>query len=69
MKIKCVLHVLSLLGDVVHVEVLGNHLIFLNTLQATADLFEKRSFIYSDRPRMPMLKELSDSLPSHARRQ
>lgn len=45
-------------GDVLHVKVLGNHVIILESLEAVNDLFEKRSSIYSDRPRMPMLVEL-----------
>ncbi|TDL20319.1 hypothetical protein BD410DRAFT_725961 [Rickenella mellea] len=45
-------------GDVVHVEVLGKHILILNSLETAVELCEKRSHIYSDRPRMPMLKEL-----------
>jgi len=36
----------------------GAHLIVLNTTKAISDLFEKRSAIYSDRPRMTMISEL-----------
>ncbi|THH08956.1 hypothetical protein EW145_g2353 [Phellinidium pouzarii] len=45
-------------GDVVHVEVLGQSIIFLNSAKATSDLFEKRSTIYSDRPRLPLLNDI-----------
>lgn len=46
------------IGDVVYVTVLGQHLVFVNSAKAAYDLFEKRSAIYSDRPRLPLLKEL-----------
>ena len=45
-------------GDIIHLEVLGTHIIVLNSIEATTDLLEKRSTIYSDRPRMPMVKEV-----------
>ncbi|EIN04665.1 cytochrome P450 [Punctularia strigosozonata HHB-11173 SS5] len=45
-------------GDVVSFESLGVTTVVLNSLQATHDLFDKRSTIYSDRPRMPMITEL-----------
>ncbi|KLO17671.1 cytochrome P450 [Schizopora paradoxa] len=45
-------------GDVVRVTVLGKDLIFLNTAKAANDLFERRSSIYSDRPRLPLINEL-----------
>jgi len=38
-----------LYGDVTHLNLLGQHLIFLNTEEAANDLLEKRSKIYSDR--------------------
>ncbi|KAF7422334.1 hypothetical protein PC9H_010490 [Pleurotus ostreatus] len=37
-------------GDVMHLEVLGNHLVVLDSREAAIDLLEKRSAIYSDRP-------------------
>ena len=46
-------------GDVVHLEIFGKHMIILNTFEAAQDLMEKRSAIYSDRPRFVMLAELS----------
>ena len=45
-------------GDVVHVNVLGQHLIFLNSEKAAIDLLEKRSAIYSDRGTSVMVNEL-----------
>ncbi|KAA1467206.1 CyP450 monooxygenase [Dentipellis sp. KUC8613] len=45
-------------SDIVHVEVLGTHIIVLNTKEVADDLLDKRSSIYSDRPRMPMMNEL-----------
>ena len=37
-------------GPIMHVNVLGQPLIVLNTHKATADLLERRAAIYSDRP-------------------
>ncbi|TDL20318.1 cytochrome P450 [Rickenella mellea] len=45
-------------GDIVHVEVFGKHILILNSLEGAVDLCEKRSHIYSDRPRMPMVGEM-----------
>ncbi|KAF5329779.1 hypothetical protein D9619_009098 [Psilocybe cf. subviscida] len=46
-------------GDVLSFEILGQRVVILNSLEAAQDLLEKRSAIYSDRPRWPML-ELMD---------
>jgi hypothetical protein len=35
--------------DVVHVDVLGSHLVILNSIKTANDLLDKRSSIYSDR--------------------
>ncbi|KAF8874943.1 cytochrome P450 [Infundibulicybe gibba] len=45
-------------GDIMHLNVLGQSIIDLSSTRRTTDLMEKRSLIYSDRPRMPMLNEL-----------
>ncbi|KAI0028835.1 cytochrome P450 [Vararia minispora EC-137] len=45
-------------GDVVYVNVFGQPIVILNSLQAAQDLLDQRSVIYSDRPRMPMAGEL-----------
>ncbi|KAF8874410.1 putative CyP450 monooxygenase [Infundibulicybe gibba] len=45
-------------GDIIHINVLGHPIILLGSVTRTSDLFEKRSSIYSDRVRMPMLNDL-----------
>ncbi|THU78086.1 cytochrome P450 [Dendrothele bispora CBS 962.96] len=45
-------------SDIVHINVLGDHTIVLNSSKATNDLLEKRSGIYSDRPPMHMMMGL-----------
>ncbi|THU76425.1 cytochrome P450 [Dendrothele bispora CBS 962.96] len=37
-------------SDIIHISVLGDHTVVLNSANATDDLLEKRSGIYSDRP-------------------
>ncbi|KAJ8520725.1 hypothetical protein ONZ45_g2492 [Pleurotus djamor] len=39
-------------GDVIHLDVLGRSIIVLDSYQAAVDLLEKRSALYSDRPRV-----------------
>lgn len=46
-------------SDIIHFEIFGTHLVILNSAKAARDLFEKRSSIYSDRPRSVMLHELT----------
>lgn len=36
-------------SDVVHVDVLGTHMVMVNSIKAANELFDKRSSIYSDR--------------------
>ena len=36
-------------SDVVHVDVLGTHMVIVNSTKAAKELFDKRSSIYSDR--------------------
>lgn len=43
-------------GPVVHLRVLYRHIVVLNTLEAVTDLLDRRSAIYSDRPRFHMLE-------------
>ena len=44
------LQVTLLLGsDIVHVDVMGTHIVILNSLKAGHELLDKRSSIYSDR--------------------
>ena len=45
-------------GDVVHIKIFGQPVVILNSLQASRDLLDKRSSIYSDRPRFVLLSEL-----------
>jgi hypothetical protein len=45
-------------GDVIYARVLGRPMVILNTVQAARDLLEKRSAIYSDRPRFLLLREM-----------
>ena len=48
----------TVIGDVNYLEVLGQPLIVLNSYSACKDLLEKRSRIYSSRPRLVLLSEL-----------
>ncbi|KAF7365051.1 Cytochrome p450 [Mycena venus] len=41
-------------GDVVHLQVFGNHVLVVNSVKAAVELLEKRGHIYSDRPTIPM---------------
>ncbi|THV02348.1 cytochrome P450 [Dendrothele bispora CBS 962.96] len=45
-------------GDVIHLSILRSSLIVLNSLDSARDLLEKKSAIYSDRPRFVLLNEL-----------
>ncbi|THH27405.1 hypothetical protein EUX98_g6781 [Antrodiella citrinella] len=47
-------------GDIIHLNVLGQNIIVLSSLEAINDLLEKRSAIYSSRPRSTMMHELMD---------
>ena len=54
-------HTITLLidaGDVMHVKTFGQSMVILHSLQAARDLLDKRSSIYSDRPRFVLLSEL-----------
>ena len=46
-------------GDIIYFNVLGNSILSVNSYQAANDLLNKKGAIYSDRPRLPMVKELS----------
>lgn len=46
------------IGDVVHLEALGQHFIILNSLETVNDLLERRSTIYSSRANPTMLNDL-----------
>lgn len=45
-------------GELVHIEVLGRHIVFVNSIRVANDLFEKRSANYSDRNALPMINDL-----------
>jgi hypothetical protein len=45
-------------GDVVYVNVFGQHMVFVNSMDVAVDLFEKRSSIYSDRCNFSMMNDL-----------
>lgn len=45
-------------GDVVYLDVLGNSILVLNSLEAINDLFDKQALNYSDRPTFTMVGEL-----------
>ncbi|THH16045.1 hypothetical protein EW146_g4546 [Bondarzewia mesenterica] len=45
-------------SDIIHLEVLGTHLIILNSQTAANDLLNKRSSLYSDRPKMAVIVRL-----------
>ncbi|OSD00652.1 cytochrome P450 [Trametes coccinea BRFM310] len=47
-------------SDVVYFTVLGTHLLVINSFEAARDLLDKRGALYSDRPRLVMIKELMD---------
>lgn len=46
------------LGDVVHIKIFSQPMIILNSLQAARDLLDKKSSIYSDRPRFVLMAEM-----------
>ncbi|KAG2152859.1 cytochrome P450 [Suillus clintonianus] len=45
-------------GDISHVEVLGQHIMVVNSVKTAMDMLEKKSIVYSDRPVLPMTGEL-----------
>ncbi|KAJ7840998.1 cytochrome P450, partial [Mycena leptocephala] len=45
-------------SDILHLDLAGTSVVVLSSSEATEALLEKRSSIYSDRPRLPMLMEL-----------
>ncbi|KAJ8689930.1 hypothetical protein PTI98_012785 [Pleurotus ostreatus] len=45
-------------SDIIHFNVVGQPVIVLGSAKRCFDLFDKRSAIYSDRPRLPMILEL-----------
>ncbi|CAK5277831.1 unnamed protein product [Mycena citricolor] len=45
-------------SDIIHLDMAGTHLIVLNSAQAVDDLLNKKSALYSDRPRFTMLHDI-----------
>ncbi|KAG1864813.1 cytochrome P450 [Suillus subluteus] len=45
-------------GDITHVEVLGWHIILLNSVKTAMEMMDRKSILYSDRPVLPMVGEL-----------
>ncbi|KAG1855195.1 cytochrome P450 [Suillus subalutaceus] len=45
-------------GDITHIEVLGRHIIVLNSTKAALEMMDSKSTLYSDRPVVPMAGEL-----------
>ncbi|KAH8997178.1 cytochrome P450 [Lactarius hatsudake] len=45
-------------SDVIHVDVMGAHTFILNSMKSANDLLDKRSSMYSDRPRLTVMQEL-----------
>ncbi|TFK27950.1 cytochrome P450 [Coprinopsis marcescibilis] len=45
-------------GDMIYLEAFGQSILVLSSLKRINDLFDKRSAIYSDKPRAPMIVEL-----------
>ncbi|KAG2148122.1 cytochrome P450 [Suillus clintonianus] len=45
-------------GDISHVEVLGQHIMVVNSVKTAMDMLEKKSTVYSGRPVLPMAGEL-----------
>jgi hypothetical protein len=53
-------------GSITHIEVLGRHIIVLNSVKTAMEMMDSKSTLYSDRPVIPMAGELigwKDSLP------
>jgi hypothetical protein len=41
---------------VIHTQVLGQHMLSLNSVESASDLLDKRGNIYSDRPRFTLFE-------------
>lgn len=52
------LNTIIITGDLVHLNVLGMHIVVVNSQKIAIDLMEKRSKIYSDRPYLAMAGDL-----------
>ncbi|KAH9038268.1 cytochrome P450 [Lactarius hengduanensis] len=45
-------------SDIIHANVMGSHIVILNSIKAANELLDKRSSIYSDRPPLVAIREL-----------
>ncbi|KAG1833631.1 cytochrome P450 [Suillus subalutaceus] len=45
-------------GDISHVQILGRHIVVLNSAKTAMELLDNKSYMYSDRPVLPMGGEL-----------
>ncbi|KAG2072078.1 cytochrome P450 [Suillus decipiens] len=45
-------------GPISHIEILGQHIIVLNSVKHAVDMLDKKGTVYSDRPVLPMASEL-----------
>ena len=45
-------------GDIMHIELFGQHVFILDSATAVRDLLERRSAIYSNKPRLTMINDL-----------
>lgn len=53
-------------GDIIHIQIFGQHIILLNSVEAAVEILDKKSVKFSDRPVLPMAGDLvgcKDSLP------
>jgi hypothetical protein len=53
-----IVNMIRLLGDTVYIHCLGKKILVLNSLEATRDLLDQRSSIYSNRPRFVLTGEM-----------
>ena len=56
---------MNISGDMIYLNILGQHFVILNSLEVITDLLEKRSSNYSDRMHSMMLHELYVSHSFH----
>lgn len=57
-SLKSSKHIYSPDSDIVYYNVLGSHLLVINSFEAARDLLDKKGALYSSRPRLVMIKEL-----------
>ena len=47
-----------IVGNIIHIHILGTHIIYLNSLEPAHELLQKRAANYSSRPKMYMLYDV-----------